>query len=254
MTKTIDNISCVIIAKNAESKIKEVLDALKDFNDVIIYSNNSTDKTDEIARSYKNVNLIKGDFLGFGPTKNAAADYAKNDWVLSLDADEVISPEFIINLRETQLETSSVYTILRTNFYKQTQIKHCWGDDIITRLYNRTVTSFTATHVHEKIQQEKLHERHITGSVKHYPYENISDFIIKLDRYSTIFAHDYAGKKSASPLKAIANGSFSFFKTYFLKRGFLDGYAGLIIAFSHMATNFYKYMKLYERNKELKKR
>ncbi len=90
----------------------------------------------------------------------------------------------------------------------------------------------------------------IDGTVKHFPYANITDFIMKLDRYSTIYAEDNVGKKCASPIKAITNAHFSFFKTYFLKRGFLDGYAGLLIAFSHMATNFYKYMKLYEANKE----
>jgi glycosyltransferase involved in cell wall biosynthesis len=254
MTKLIDNISCVIIAKNAESKLKEVLDALKDFNDVVIYSNSSTDKTDEIALSYKNINLIKGDFLGFGATKNAAADYAKNDWIFSLDADEVLSQEFTNNLKNTILDKNNVYTILRTNFYKTTQIKHCWGNDIIVRIYNKSITSFSDKKVHESVIHSGLNISSIDGTVMHYPYSDISDFIIKLDRYSTIFAQDNLGKKNSSPLKAIANGSFSFFKTYFLKRGFLDGYAGLVIAFSHMATNFYKYIKLYELNKELKKR
>jgi len=88
--------------------------------------------------------------------------------------------------------------------------------------------------------------------MKHYSYMSISDFIIKLDRYSTLFANDNVGKKSSSPAKAFFNGLYSFFRTYILKRGFLDGYAGLIIAFSHFATNFYKYIKLYELNLEQK--
>ena len=89
--------------------------------------------------------------------------------------------------------------------------------------------------------------------MEHYPYSTVTDFIVKLDRYSTKFAQDNVGRKSSSPLKAFFNSQFSFLKTYFIKRGFLDGYAGLVIAFSHMATNFYKYIKLYELNKELKK-
>jgi hypothetical protein len=72
----------------------------------------------------------------------------------------------------------------------------------------------------------------------------------KLDIYSSEFARDNVGKKQSSPIKAVLNGGFSFFKTYFMKRGFLDGYAGLVIAFSHMATNFYKYIKLYELNQK----
>jgi len=97
----------------------------------------------------------------------------------------------------------------------------------------------------------------ITGVYRWRHPANHSTFLrvcFKLDRYSTIYAEDNIGKKNSSPSKAFFNAHFSFFKTYFLKRGFLDGYAGLIIAFSHMATNFYKYMKLYELNKELQEK
>lgn len=253
MTKTIDNISCVIIAKNAQATIQKVLDSLKAFEDVVIYSNNSTDKTDEIAQNYANVNLVQGDFLGFGDTKNLAATYAKNDWILSLDADEVLSEEFVENLSNTPLNSNTIYSILRTNYYKQTQIRHCWGNDVIVRVYNKSKTTFTAKKVHEKIIDANFKIGQIDGIVKHFPYSSITDFIVKLDRYSTIYAEDNVGKKSSSPLKAILNAIYSFIKTYFFKRGFLDGYAGLIIAFSHMATNFYKYIKLYEMNQELKK-
>jgi len=253
MTKElIRNISCVMIAKDAEATIKNVLDSLEAFEDVVLYSNNSTDKTDEIAKTYANVNLIQGKFIGFGPTKNRATSFAKNDWILSLDADEVLSQEFVNNLKNLQLNKKNIYTILRTNYYKTTQIKHCWGNDIITRVYNRLETSFTDKKVHEKIIEDGFIMESIDGIIKHYPYSTITDFIVKLDRYSTIYANDNVGKKSSSPLKASLNAIFSFFKTYFLKRGFLDGYAGLVIAFSHMATNFYKYIKLYEMNKDLK--
>ena len=248
----IKNISCVMIVKNAEHTLQNVLETLKEFEDIVVYSNGSTDRTDQIAQSFTNVNLVQGEFLGFGPTKNKAAEFAKNEWILSLDADEVVSNEFITNLKELNLDSTKLYTILRTNYYKSRKIQHCWGNDIIVRVYNKNKTTFTDKKVHEKIIEEGFEKLEINGEVKHYPYSSISDFIIKLDRYSTIYAHDNAGKKSSSPLKAFLNGGFSFFKTYFIKKGFLDGYAGLVIAFSHMATNFYKYIKLYEINKEMK--
>ena len=240
-----------MIVKNAQTTLPQVLDSLKAFDDVVVYSNNSTDATDKIASSYENVNLIQGDFIGFGPTKNLASTYAKNSWCFSLDADEVLSSEFIENLSKIELESSKLYSILRTNYYKEQQIKHCWGNDVIVRLYNKEKTSFTDKKVHEKIIDRGMEVLEIEGEVKHYPYSCVSDFIYKLDSYSTIFAQDNVGKKSSSPTKAIFNGIYSFLKTYFIKRGFLDGYAGLIIAFSHMATNFYKYIKLYELNREL---
>lgn len=248
----IKNISVVMIAKDAEATLSKVLDSLKEFGEVIVYSNNSTDNTDKIALKYPNVKLINGEFIGFGPTKNKAASMASNEWIFSLDADEVVTPEFIENLKILKLDEKKLYTILRTNYYKDTQIKHCWGDDVIVRLYNKKQTTFTDKKVHEKIIVDGFQITQIDGIVKHFPYATVSDFIVKLDRYSTIFAQDNVGKKSSSPLKAFLNGKFSFIKTYFFKRGFLDGYAGLVIAFSHMATNFYKYIKLYELNKELK--
>ena len=251
MTK-ITNISCVLIVKNAEATLQKCLKSLELFEDVVLYSNNSTDRTNIIAKSFENIRLIEGEFLGFGPTKNLAASYAKNEWVLSLDADEVLSQEFNQNLISLELNEHHIYTILRTNFYKDQEIKHCWGKDVITRLYNRSLTKFTDKKVHEHIVDDNFTVVKLQGIVQHYPYASITDFIIKLDRYSTIFAEDNCGKKNASPSKAFFNGLFSFFKTYILKRGFLDGHAGLIIAFSHMATNFYKYMKLYELNEELK--
>ena len=251
MTK-IQNISCVIIAKNAEATLKATLDSLQNFEDVVLYSNNSTDKTDEIAKSYSNVNLVIGDFLGFGQTKNRAATYSKNNWVLSLDADEVLSSEFVTALSKLDLNDTRLYSITRENYYKKRVVKHCWGKDIIVRVYNKTKTAFTDKKVHESIISDSFEIENITQSVKHYPYSTVTDFIVKLDRYSTIYAEDNVGKKSSSPFKAFFNAMFSFFKTYFLKRGFMDGYAGLVIAFSHMATNFYKYIKLYELNIELK--
>ncbi|WP_428357031.1 glycosyltransferase family 2 protein [Methyloprofundus sp.] len=249
-TSVIQNISCVIIAKNAATTLKNTLDSLNNFNDVVLYNNGSTDSTEDIALSYPNVNLVQGEFIGFGPSKNKAATYAKNDWVLSLDADEVLSSEFIGNLRQTTLDESCVYTILRENYYQSTNIKHCWGKDILARIYPKHKTAFTDKEVHESIKTEGFNTQAVNGTIKHYPYATISDFIIKLDRYSSLYAKDNIGKKSSSPLKAICNAHFAFFKTYVLKRGFLDGYPGLLIAFSHMATTFYKQLKLYEINKK----
>jgi glycosyltransferase involved in cell wall biosynthesis len=246
-------ISVAIIAKNAEKTIGNTLESLKSFDDVVVYDNGSDDNTRAISESYENVNYVSGEFSGFGPTKNRAASFCKNDWTLSLDADEVLTQEFIDELKSVELDESKVYTINRVNYYKDQKVAHCWANDIIVRVYNRTKTAFNNLHVHEKVISDGFEVKDLKSEINHYPYSTITDFIIKLDRYSTIFAEDNVGKKSSSPLKAILNAKFSFFKTYFIKRGFLDGYAGLVIAFSHMATNFYKYIKLYEANKELEK-
>ncbi|MDK9694260.1 MAG: glycosyltransferase, partial [Sulfurimonas sp.] len=120
---SIKNISCIIIVKNAAATIDATLDSLKSFEDVVLYDNGSSDETLEIAKKYSNVTVFQGEFFGFGETKNLACSFAKNDWVLSLDADEVLSDEFIKNLASIELNDKNIYTILRENYYKNTQVK-----------------------------------------------------------------------------------------------------------------------------------
>ena len=247
------DISIVIIVKNGALTLPRCLESLRAFDDVVLYNNGSTDETVQIASTYPNVHLIEGDFIGFGPTKNAAAAYAAHDWILSLDADEVLNPPIVQEIGGLVLEPQMVYTLLRKNFYKSTEISHCWGADEIVRIYNRQTTRYSDKQVHEHILVEGMKIDKLSHSFSHYPYQSISEFVIKADRYSTLFAEDNVGKKRSSPAKAFFNALYSFFRTYILKRGFLDGYAGLIIAFSHMVTNFYKYIKLYEMNLEHKR-
>jgi len=247
-------ISAIVLVKNNEYTLGNTLKSLTAFDDVVVYDNGSTDNSILIANHFKNVHLIEGDFKGFGWTKNHAVTYAKYDWVIIVDSDEVIDKELIETLQTTKLDPKTVYQLNFKAFYKDIQIKHSgWNNQKIKRLYNRTVTSYNDNEVHEDIITKNLQIELLKGNMEHYSYQSISQFIIKADQYSTLFAQDKAGKKSSSPLKAFFNAHYSFFRTYILKRGFLDGYAGLIIAFSHMVTNFYKYMKLYELNKELKK-
>ena len=248
------NISVVVLAKNNDNTIRQTLDSLKGFDDVVVYDNGSSDDTMNIAKEFENVNLVQGDFKGFGWTKNHAASYAKNDWILIIDSDEVVDKELFETLYNKKLDKSCVYKLNFKAFYKNIQVKHCgWNNQKIKRLYNKEVTSYNSNDVHEDIITDGFRQEELKGNVEHYSYHTISQFIIKADHYSTLFAKNNAGKKYSSPTKAFFNGMYSFFRTYILKRGFLDGYVGLIIAYSHMVTNFYKYIKLYEANKELKK-
>ena len=249
------NVSAVMIVKNGARTIRKSLESLREFDDVIVYDNGSIDGTQEIASEFANVHLIEGEFDGFGTTKNRAANFATHDWILIIDSDEVVDDGLLEALKTERLDPKTIYIVNFLAYYKDIQIRHCgWNNQKIRRLYNKSVTRFNDNAVHENIIDEGMKKASIAGNMKHYSYMSISDFIVKLDRYSTLFAIDNAGKKGSSPFKAFFNGLYSFFRTYVLKRGFLDGYAGLIIAFSHMATNFYKYIKLYEMNLEQKEK
>ena len=248
---SIKHISAIVLAKNNDNTIKKTLQSLVAFEDVVVYDNGSTDNTMNIVQEFKNVNLIEGEFKGFGWTKNRAVSFAKNDWVIIIDSDEVIDEILLNTLKTKKLDNNTVYQLNFKAFYKDIQVQYCgWNNQKIKRMYNKKITSYNMNDVHEDIISDSLNIELLNGNVEHYSYHTISQFIIKADHYSTLFAQNNLGKKSSSPSKAIFNGIYSFIKTYFFKRGFLDGYVGLIISFSHMVTNFYKYIKLYELNKE----
>ena len=242
-------ISAVIIVKNGATTIKNTLDALVDFDDVVVYDNGSTDGTQEICKLYKNVNLIEGEFLGFGPTKNKAASYAKYDWIIVIDSDEVVDDELLNTLKTKKLDKNTVYILNFHAYYKNIKVNYCgWNNQKIKRVYNKLVTKFNDNMVHENIIDKNMNTEVLKGNIKHYSYQSISQFIIKTDRYSSLFANENKGKKSSSPAKAFFSAVYAFFKTYILRQGFRDGYVGLIISYSRASVVFYKYMKLYEAN------
>lgn len=247
-------ISVTILTKNSRKYLRELLDALTDFSEVLLFDNGSTDDTLEIAASYPNVTIHQGVFEGFGPTHNHASKLAKCDWILSIDSDEIVSKEMAQTIFELKLDPACVYSFPRHNYFNGKFIKWCgWYPDRQIRLYNRTKTRFTDAQVHEAIIADGMRTVELKGPIIHYSYDCIADFLTKMQSYSTLFAKQNAGKRKSSPLKASLHAFFAFFKSYILKRGILGGYEGFLISAYNGHTAFYKYLKLYEANQKLKK-
>ncbi len=245
------NISPVLITKNAASTISLTLDSLISFNEVIILDTGSTDHTMEIARHYKNVRLYKTSFSGFGRAKNAAAKLAKNDWILSIDADEVVTKELLESIRKVELKNNTIYKFRRYNYYKGRQIKFSgWGKEYVSRLYNKKITRFNKKLVHESINTDGYRIKELKGGIIHHSYLSISDFGRKRELYSELFAIEYCDKRKSSPSIAFVKAAFDFFNTYIIQLGCFDGYRGLMIATSNAYVTFTKYLKLYEANVE----
>lgn len=242
-------ISVTILTKNSKKYLFEVLAAVKNFDEVVVYDTGSTDNTLEIAKQFPNVTIYQKSFCGFGPTHNLASEAARNDWILSIDSDEVVTLEMDEEIAQLQLDPGAVYSFPRHNYFNGKWIKWCgWYPDRQIRLYNRTKTRFTDAQVHESIIDSGMRKIPLASPLKHYSYESIADFLTKMQLYSDLFAAQNKGKKSSSPLKAILHGFFAFFKSYILKRGFLGGYEGFVISSYNAHTAFYKYLKLYEIN------
>ena len=245
-------ISVTVLTKNSRRYLKEVLSALQSFDEVVVYDTGSTDETPIIAEQFPNVTLYRKDFIGFGPTHNLASLTARNDWILSIDSDEVVSPAMAKAVSELKFDENNVYSFPRHNYFNGKFIKWCgWYPDRQVRLYNRKSTRFSDAQVHEGIEIGQLKHVRLQASLKHYSYASIAEFLEKMQLYSDLFAKQNAGKKSSSLLKAILHGLFTFIKSYFLKRGFLGGYEGFVISAYNAHTAYYKYLKLYEANKKL---
>lgn len=243
--------SVTILTKNSTKFLIPVIQALKSFDEVVIFDTGSTDDTLLIASQFPNVKIFKGQLNGFGPTHNAASACAKNDWILSIDSDEVVSQELVDELCHLTLDTRAVYSVSRKNFYKGKWIRWCgWHPDRQIRLYHRHTTSFDDALVHETIIATGLKKIPLTNAIYHYSYTEAADFLAKMQSYSSLFARQNKGKKSSSPLKAFLHGLFAFFKSYILKRGFLGGSQGFEISFYNASTAYYKYIKLHEANQE----
>ena len=237
----IDIVTPVIMAKNAEETIAECLDSLRDFGEVIVYLNDSTDTTENIVSSYANTKLIKGEFTGFGSTKNAAASYAKNRWILSLDSDEILNDNLINEIVNLDLtDSKKLYVLKRDNYFLGANTV---SKDYIVRLYNTTFTSFDNALVHEKIKvpqnAEKISLKH---SFKHLNISNINQTLTKMIKYTDLGAE---GKKTCFFFIVIAKAIFAFMQTYFLRLYILDGWRGFVIAVNNANRRFYKYLKQY---------
>lgn len=243
-------ISVTVLTKNSRQHIHKVLSALQLFPEIIVYDTGSTDDTMTIASQFPNVTLKCAPFEGFGPTHNKASQCAKYDWILSVDSDEVMTPELATEILQLTLQDHYVYSFPRNNYYRGKWIRWCgWYPDRQVRLYNRTQTCFSDAQVHEAINV--IGEKHIRlrHAVHHYPYATAADFLSKMQSYSTLFAQQNHGKRKSSLSKAIGHALFAFIKSYLIKRGFLGGSEGFEISLYNANTAFYKYVKLAEKNK-----
>lgn len=238
-------ITATVLTKNSQKTLQKTLDSLKTLPEVIILDSGSTDQTLTIAARYPNVTIHNSPFLGFGPMHNYAVKLASNDWILSIDSDEVLSHELVQELSNLSPNPKAVYRLQRHNYFNGKLIKWCggWHPDFVIRLFNRKTTKFTNDLVHERVEDEGLLVETLESPILHTPYLEISDFIDKMQHYSELFSDQHKGKTS-NLFQALIHGWFAFFKSYILKRGFAGGKEGFVISMYNGHCTFYKYLKL----------
>ena len=248
-----EKLSVVIITNNEEKNIGRCLQSVRDLADeIVVVDSFSNDKTREICGQY-GVTFIQREWEGYTATKNFAMAQATNDLILSLDADEVLSEELSRSIKVV-LENRSAdgYTMNRLTSFCGQWIKHGgWYPDKKLRLINRQKGKWTGKHLHERmVLEENAVKAHLTGDLLHYSFHSISDHIRQIDKFSALRAQSYLEKGvRVTWWHLFIKPGFSFFRTYILKAGFLDGYYGYIIAYSTAYAHFLRYAKLYELKK-----
>lgn len=255
-------LSVIIIARNEARHIEACLASVAFADEWIVVDAGSTDDTVARARAYGARVAVTADWPGFGPQKNRALDLATGDWVLSIDADERVTPELAAEVQATlQRHThdqdtlsadahrqvlSDAYEIPRLSSFCGKPIRHSgWWPDHVLRLFRRGTARFTDAAVHERVVAKGPVGR-LRAHFTHQAYDNLDALLVKINRYSCdAAAMMHARGKTTSIAGALGHGAWTFVRIYLIRRGFLDGRHGIVLAVAAAAGSFFRYAKLY---------
>ena len=242
----LDDIAATIITKNAEQTLGKTLESLRELPEVVVYDNGSTDGTVALAQRFENVTVHEGPFFGFGKTFNHAMDLATRDWVLVIDADEVVTPDLMASMARADLaDPDCGYVVHRHNFFLGQYVR--WGglgNDFLIRLCHRKVFRHSEEDVHPRIYgREGSRTERITGALNHDSVRDLTEYVARVNSYTELRRRSATGTKPVPVilLRALA----AFVRSYFLQLGFLAGWRGVIISFVWVEQTFWKYMKPY---------
>lgn len=246
-------ISACIITYNEEANIRKCLESVEWTDEIVVVDSYSTDHTVDIAKEYTK-HVIQRDWPGHVAQKNNALDFATNEWVLSLDADERVSPELRKEI-ETELQEKALpwdgFYIPRRTFYLERWIRHGgWQPDIKLRLFKKSKGRWGGKDPHDKVILDGK-AKTLRSLIYHYNYRDLSHQIATIESYSKISSTELfkEGKKFRFSY-LLLRPPLRFLRDYFLKQGFRDGWPGLIIAVNTSFYVFIKYAKLWELQKK----
>ena len=237
-----------MIVKNEEKNLAKCLNSVENLVDeIVIVDSGSTDKTIEIAKTF-GAKIFKREFDSFSNQKNYALSIATNEWVLHLDADEVLSKELVEEIKFVIINTKlDGFYLIRTNFFLGKQMKYSGiNKEYRLRLAKKTLSKYVGGIIHEElIVNGKVGK--LKNIMIHNSYPTISSYFNKLEQYTTLGAKKLLAKnKKAKVIDIVFKPPFEFIKRYILKCGFLDGIRGFIWAVLYAFYTFIKYIKLWE--------
>jgi glycosyltransferase involved in cell wall biosynthesis len=240
-------IAVTIITKDEAHNIRACLESVRWAAEIVIIDSFSADGTAEIARGM-GATVFQQQWQGFGQQKNSAIDKAHGSWILSLDADERVPPPLRREIEEVASQENAFdgYRIARKNFFRGKWIRRGgWYPDYTIRLFRKGVGRFQERAVHEKVIVDGR-VGCLEHPLEHYTYTSAADFLQRMERYSRLAAMELSQETRRSPWHTLTlRPLFTFVKMYCLKRGFMDGQAGLFLAISYAYYTFLKYYRFY---------
>ena len=244
------NLTVTVITHNESSNIAAALQSVSWADEIIVVDSGSTDDTVAIAEGH-GARVQVRDWPGYSAQKNYAAEIASHDWILSVDADERVTPQLASEIQSLLSGTPAArgYRIPRVSHYLGRWIRSTdWYPDYQLRLYDRRAGRWNGRRVHESVSLDGRPER-LRGELQHFPYRDIADHLATIDRYTTLAAAEWhADGRRASALEALVSPRLAFFRNYILRGGFRDGEAGLLVSVLNSYYVFLKYAKLWELN------
>ncbi|MEW6108842.1 MAG: glycosyltransferase family 2 protein [Nitrospirota bacterium] len=242
-------VSAVIITRNEERNIKDCLESARGFDEIVVVDAFSEDRTVEICRDYTD-RIYQQSWQGFSRQKQIAVDHARNIWILILDADERVTPGLFREIQATLNSTQhSGFYIPRKNYFLGKWIKHSgWWPDYTLRLFRKDVSRLDQRAVHEKVVVNGSAGR-LSSPLEHYTYRTISDYLGKMEVYSSLAAEEMQKeRRPSSIINMIINPAVTFLKMFFIRQGFRDGIYGFVLAVLYSYYTFIKYAKNWEQN------
>jgi len=240
-------LSAIIIAKNAEGTIRRCLESLAWAGEIVVVECGSSDRTADICRQLGAGLHQSPDWPGFGPQKNRALDLARGDWVLSLDSDEWVSSELRAEIERAIASPGdkAAFRMPRRSSFCGRFMRHSgWWPDYVTRLFRRGAAHFSDALVHEKLIVNGAIGT-LAQPILHESVTELDQMLVKMNSYSSASAAMlHANGRRASLAAALGHGGWTFFRTYFLRAGFLDGREGLMLAIANAEGSYYRYLKL----------
>jgi glycosyltransferase involved in cell wall biosynthesis len=241
------SLSAIVICHNNKATIRRCLESVSWADEIVVVDGGSTDGTLDIVRELATKVHQPADWLGHGPQKNRALDLATGDWVFSLDSDEWITPEVRAEIEAAIAAPRDKTTFMlprRSSFCGRFMRHSGWWPDYVRRLFRRGTARFSNDRGHDRLIVNGVIGR-LSSPIYHETVTSLEQLIDKMNAYSAMTAWNlHENGRSASILTALLHGGWAFFRTYFLRAGFLDGREGLMLAIANAENSYYRYAKL----------